>query len=677
MSKAQLHDLPTILVVDDSTHDYEMYVRYLNKARPNKYRMKFLSIGRQVFSAMDETPHCLLLDLSLPDMSGLEILKKLKDDNKGALPFPVVIVTGSGDDTTGQKAVSLGAQDYLIKEEVTEESLSRSIEFAATRFRLEQRLRASEARYRQLADHMRLASDAAALGYWSWDAVTGAVNPDEKNRKMLGLPLTGALTFTDFVRTLHEEDRPVLENAVWTSLRTGVNYDEEFRVRHADGSVHWISSRGSVTRDSEGKTVGMAGIAIDITERKKAQEELVAATAKFRAVFDQTSVFAGIMSLDGTLIDVNRVSLEACGFRADEVLGRPLWETGWWQGSQEVQGKIRDAAAQAANGIPYREILTYCWADGTERLVDFELHPIRDDSGRIIFLHPTGVDITELKQVEADLRKSREKLEQKVAERTQELAHSLAEVESEIAVRKKTEEELQELSARVLRLQDEEHRRIARELHDSTGQTLTAMKMTVAALGSLVKSIPGADQLVEDLNVLTDDALKDIRTTAHLLHPPLLDEVGLTSAARWYVDELAKRSGIKANLEISATPPLSKGAELAMFRVLQESLTNVIRHSGSPRVDVSLQSDGDNALLTVRDFGKGIPSGKLASFQKTGAGVGIGLGGMKQRLRELRGHLKVESDETGTCITAFLPVNKAQRSNSHSDRADVQGVPTA
>jgi PAS domain S-box-containing protein len=571
----------------------------------------------------------------------------------------------------------MGAQDYLIKDEVTQESLPRAIEFAAARFHLEQKLRDSEARHRQLSAHMRLAANAAALGCWSWDARSGAIYPDENNRKMLGLPLTGTVTFEDFLGTLHDQDRPILQAAVDTSLRTGINYDEEFRVKHNDGSIRWIASRGSVTLNPLGAAIGMAGIAIDITDRKKAQEQLVAATAKFRAVFDQTSVFAGIMNLDGIVIDANRMCLEVCGYHADQVLGRPLWQTGWWRCSQETQEKIRNATAQAAQGIAYREILTYAWADGTERLVDFELHPIKDDRGRIIFLHPTGVDITDLKRVEADLRKSREELEQKVAERTKELALSLAEVESEIAVRRKTERELQELSARVLRLQDEEHRRIARELHDSTGQTLAAIKMSVASLEGLVTGVPGAGQLVEDLNALTDDAIKDIRTTAHLLHPPLLDEVGFTSAARWYVDELAKRSGINATLEMSAIPSLTKAAELALFRVLQESLTNVLRHSGSKAVDVHLHSDGQNILLAVRDYGKGIPSEKLTSFRQTGAGVGIGLGGMKQRLRELCGHLKVESDETGTCITASLPAPEIQESNGHRDRHGVQGIPAA
>jgi two-component system, NarL family, sensor kinase len=131
-----------------------------------------------------------------------------------------------------------------------------------------------------------------------------------------------------------------------------------------------------------------------------------------------------------------------------------------------------------------------------------------------------------------------------------------------------------------------------------------------------------------------------------------------------------------ANLEMSAAPTLTKDAELALFRVLQECLTNVLRHSASKTVDVRLHSDGQNSLLTVRDYGKGIPSQKLRSFHETGAGVGIGLGGMKQRLRQLGGHLKVNSDHTGTCITASLPISETQR-RLHQDRQSERGVPAA
>jgi PAS domain S-box-containing protein len=393
-------------------------------------------------------------------------------------------------------------------------------------------------------------------------------------------------------------------------------------------------------------------------QQRKTAIEAVAATAKFRGVFEQTSVFAGIMDLDGTLIDANRLSVDVCGYKTDEVLGRRFCDTAWWRNHKESQEKIREATSQVAAGTPYRETLLYSFADGSEHVVDFALFPIRGEDGKVLFLHPTGIDITDRKRVEAELRQSRENLERTIEERTQELATSLTNLESEIELRKTTEKALRELSARTLRLQDEERRRFARDLHDSTGQTLAALKISLGALQQLMMQISKAPGLIDDLEALAEQALQEIRTTSHLLHPPMLDEVGFSSAAQWYIDGFSKRSGIKTNLELAARPSLTKDEELVFFRILQESLTNVLRHSGSPAVDIHFISDQNDAILSIRDYGKGIPPETLESFRETASGVGVGLGGMRQRILELGGHLKVDSDGQGTCITATMPVTK-------------------
>jgi len=239
------------------------------------------------------------------------------------------------------------------------------------------------------------------------------------------------------------------------------------------------------------------------------------------------------------------------------------------------------------------------------------------------------------------------------------LTNSLENLQAEIKVRIQKEEQLRELSARLIRLQDEERRRIPRDLHDSTGQTLAAVKLTLAAFEKLIPENPKAADLVCEMEKLTDQAIHEIRTTSHLLHPPLLDEVGFSSAARWYVDGFAKRSGIKATLVLDGFPVLPEACELVFFRVLQESLTNVLRHSGSSSVEISMESDAGNAILCVKDYGTGIPTEKLNAFRETGTGVGVGLGGMKQRVRELGGELYIDSDPSGTWVRASVPT-KAQ-----------------
>jgi signal transduction histidine kinase len=226
-------------------------------------------------------------------------------------------------------------------------------------------------------------------------------------------------------------------------------------------------------------------------------------------------------------------------------------------------------------------------------------------------------------------------------------------VMEQVVARTRAETAQRALSAKLLTLQDEERRRFARELHDSVGQHLAAMKMGISLLQS---KLPG-DEIVQDCLKLLDDSIAETRTISHLLHPPLLDEAGLNSACRWFVEGFAKRSGIQVNLEIQDDGNrLAEGIELVLFRVLQESLTNVHRHSGAARADVTLQAAGNRMILRIRDYGQGMPAGVLHSFQQEEAGAGVGLAGMTERMREIGGRLEIHSSAAGTEVVATAPV---------------------
>lgn len=216
--------------------------------------------------------------------------------------------------------------------------------------------------------------------------------------------------------------------------------------------------------------------------------------------------------------------------------------------------------------------------------------------------------------------------------------------------------QLQALSQRLLTVQDDERRRVARDLHDSTGQTLTALKISVAILQNRLKDdVCTCDELSGIAN-LADQALQEIRTTSYLLHPPMLDEAGFTSAAQWYLDGFARRSGIKVRLELaSESERLPHTIETALFRVLQESLTNVHRHSGSSAVDVRFRQEEKAVILEVRDYGRGIPEG-LSSAGRPVQDVGVGLAGMRERLTDLNGQLEIAPAEPGTRLLAIVPL---------------------
>lgn len=263
-----------------------------------------------------------------------------------------------------------------------------------------------------------------------------------------------------------------------------------------------------------------------------------------------------------------------------------------------------------------------------------------------------------LERAEEALRKAQGDLERQVRERTSELEKTLSAFREEVSIHRKTEKKLRELSLTVLRIQDEERRHVARDLHDTVGQTLTALKLTLSALENTVARSPQTTDFLAELNGLADQALQEIRSTSYLLHPPLLDESGFAAAAAWYINGFNKRSAIQVTLHLPESVRLPGSVEIVLFRILQESLTNITKHAGSATVDVLLQLDQNVISLSVRDYGKGISAERLARMNGSGSDVGVGIAGMRERLNELGGRLEIESDSTGTLLKAFIPAPK-------------------
>ncbi len=243
------------------------------------------------------------------------------------------------------------------------------------------------------------------------------------------------------------------------------------------------------------------------------------------------------------------------------------------------------------------------------------------------------------------LRRDQGELEARVQERTADLDTA--------------NQNLRELSARLLQLQDDERRRIARELHDSVGQMLAALNMNLSAVrGDIERLAKTADALTDSEN-LVHEMTSEVRTISHLLHPPLLDEAGLSSALRWYVDGFALRSKISVDLDLPEDfGRLTRESETAIFRVVQECLTNIHRHSGSPLAKIRLRQRDDQVMVEIEDKGKGIPPEKKEEMSSTGT-PGVGIRGMRERLRQLGGTLEINSNGTGTVIVVSLPITEA------------------
>jgi signal transduction histidine kinase len=265
--------------------------------------------------------------------------------------------------------------------------------------------------------------------------------------------------------------------------------------------------------------------------------------------------------------------------------------------------------------------------------------------GMLVFLLASGVVVYmgEVRRRENEkMRREQCSLEERVQERTAALDGA--------------NKSLRALSARLLQLQDEERRRFARELHDSVGQSLAALTINLSAVRTDIERLAQTANTLSESEAVVQEMSKEVRTISYLLHPPLLDEAGLASALRWYVEGFTQRSKIQVEAEFPDDfGRLSQELETAIFRVVQESLTNIHRHSGSPTAKVSIARSNGLVLVEVVDRGKGIAPEKRHEVEATGT-IGVGLRGMRERIRQLGGDLEIRSNSVGTVVRVQVPV---------------------
>jgi PAS domain S-box-containing protein len=402
-----------------------------------------------------------------------------------------------------------------------------------------------------------------------------------------------------------------------------------------------------------GKIAGIVVSFRDDTKRREADEVLARQTADF---IDRKQRDAELAK-QSRLLDFS--------FNAVIVLGFEDRITYWNKGAEELYGWTREEAlGQIIHTLLMTEFpesldaITAClrredrWQgelnhtskDGQSITVLSRWALIRDPETNSESIMEINTDVTQTREVERQLQASVQTLEDRIAERTCELQNAT--------------DKLRELSGRLLQAQDEERRRLARELHDGVGQLLAAMNMNLTTLGEEKSKLSrDAREILDENAGLIEQASREIRTMSHLLHPPLLDEVGLESALLWYVDGFSERSKITVRLQLPQgfSQGLPRDLALSLFRIVQECLTNIHRHSGSPTALVRIERSPDEITLEVRDEGRGIPPA-LQSTISSGASSGVGLRGMRERIRQFGGRFQIRSGEDGTSITAVLPI---------------------
>jgi len=405
--------------------------------------------------------------------------------------------------------------------------------------------------------------------------------------------------------------------------------DLEVQIQRPDGSHITVIVNILPLKDEHGEITGAINCFVDISERKQAEES----RSRLAAIVESSEDAMVSKTLDGKITTWNRGAERLFGYMAEEAINQNITliippdrlpeeatilerlRRGEWVEQFETQ-RLRK--------------------DGTVLDISLTIFPLKDATGRVVGASKVARDITERRVNEKALQQAHDRLESMVEQRTA---------------------SVRQLSLKLLTVQDEEHRGIARELHDSVGQHLAGIKLSVDQLRKQ-ESPDKQTEMLSQLSESLDQCMSETRTISYLLHPPLIDELGFSAAAKWFVGGFSQRSGIKVDLELSnESKRLPRSVELPLFRILQASLSNVHRHAHSPSVDVRFTINEREAQLEVKDYGKGIAPELLGRFNGSGVGTGIGLAGMRERWRELGGRLEVESDANGTLIRAVIPIS--------------------
>ena len=352
-------------------------------------------------------------------------------------------------------------------------------------------------------------------------------------------------------------------------------------------------------------------------------------------LLDDVSAAVIVTDSGGTIMFWNAFAEKLYGWTREEVLGRNIMALTVSSDTEEEAKK--HMAALSAGHTWSGEFHVRC-KSGEFLAALVALSPIVDESGTVSGIVGVSQDLSQYKQAEQAARAA---LEERVQERTAEL--------------KRANDSLRDLSARLLQMRDQEARRLARELHDSVGQLLVAIGMNISTVQAQAHKLDAAgERAVADNAFLVEQISNEIRTISHLLHPPLLDEAGLAPALRWYVDAFSERSKIKIEMETPSELRLPTDIEIAIFRVVQECLTNIHRHSGSKTATIRIRLEAGKILVLAQDFGAGIPDDKLRLISDGQSGVGFR--GMRERIQYLGGRLELHSDRTGTRVAATLPL---------------------
>ena len=488
-------------------------------------------------------------------------------------------------------------------------------------------LQASEVNLRETQDHMELGASAAELGMWMWDIVRNEIWITDKGRTLFGFGASEKLDFDRFRSVLHPEDRESVLKAVENSLRTGAEYEAEYRVLLPDGQMRWIAGRGRVEFNKDGQPARMRGAALDITQRKQAEEQ-------FRLVVEAAPNAMIMVNAEGRITLVNTQAETVFGYTREELIGHPIemlvperfrsHHMGYWHA---YFGDARARRIGAGRELFGRR------KDGSEIPVEIGLNPLHTSEGLLVLA--SIIDISERKQAELQAQQQRDELEQLRQQRT-------ALLEREVAERARLEREVIDICAR-------EQRRIAYDLHDSLGQQLVGIALCAKLLEEQLRGERHSEADKAGMIVkLVNDAARQARLTARTLEGA--DGVGdLKTALQSLAISVSRDCSVKTTVTAEGSSlPISPPVAAQLYRIAQEAVHNAVEHGAAREVQINLAFNHEVMLLTIRDNGKG--------FDSNANGNGMGLRIMRYRAQCVGGSCDVQSSSEGTVVRCRVPL---------------------
>ncbi|PYS21874.1 MAG: hypothetical protein DMF72_15690 [Acidobacteria bacterium] len=511
-----------------------------------------------------------------------------------------------------------------LNEELEQRVIERTRELAAANEELRKEIaerKGAEEALRRSEDRIRLIIDTvpALIHTGLPDGSLDFFN--QRWLEYVGLSLDDLLGWK-WTAAIHPDDVVAMVNGWRAALARGEPFEHESRVRRADGEYRWMFHRDVPLRDERGPIVKWYASSIDIEDRKRAEEALRQSEDRIRLIIDTIPVMAWSLRPDGVVDFLNQRWMDYAGLSLEQYVKDPTGPIH----PDDIPRVIEKWHAQMAIGEGYDDEMRLRRADGTYRWFLVRTDPLRDEQGKLVRWYGVSTDIEDRKRAEEKLTA--------------------------------TTEQLRALSARLQMAKEEESTRIARELHDELGSALTSLKWNLELLEKDdLRSVDGVGhsrkrEQIKDMAALIDSTINSVRRISAELRPSMLDDLGLVAAVQSYLLQFQERAGIVTRFESSVdevelTPPQST----ALFRIFQEALTNVLRHSQATKVNIRISRQNGQFVLTISDNGRGITKSEKSSV------LSLGLLGMQERARLVGGEIDIATrEEGGTVITVRVPI---------------------